>query len=172
MNSSVLGNNMLDVSLGRHHEPEELCDELYLLSGVLEPLHLGFGHLTILHWEYVPFPVLNLWCSQLLFQGCPDLFHPDLCHKLVRAGVETQMKHSLQHETHVFACLTKTRDHDLEKQLEIMDLEKQLSVQDVEIIMQKVLSVLLLAGGDRIVLPMHAHCIVRVLQEAQHQLFL
>ena len=35
-------------------------------------------------------------------------------HKLVWAGVETQTRHSLQHETHdVFVCLTKTRVHSV-----------------------------------------------------------
>ena len=52
VNSSVLGNDTLDVSLERRHESEELSDELDLLSGVLEPLHSGLFHLAILHWDF------------------------------------------------------------------------------------------------------------------------
>ena len=78
MNISVLGNDTLDVSLGRRHAPEELSDELDLLSGVLKPLHSGFGHLAILHWDCAPFPLLNIRCGQLLLQGYPGMFHDGL----------------------------------------------------------------------------------------------
>ncbi|KAI0210317.1 hypothetical protein LSAT2_004947, partial [Lamellibrachia satsuma] len=107
-----------------------------------------------------------------VWSASPPMFHAGLFHKLTRAGVETQTRHSLQHETHVFVCLTKTRVHEAETALDARDREKKFSVEDVEVIIQNALLVLFLAGGDRVVLPMHARCIVRALQEAQHQLFL
>ena len=82
VNSSVLGNDTLDVSLGCRHEPEELCDELDLLSGVLDPFHLNLGHLAILHWDCAPFPVLNLRCGQFLLQSYPGLFLAGLSQNL------------------------------------------------------------------------------------------
>ena len=108
-------------------------------------------------------------------QGCPGLFHAGLFHELVMAGVVTHTRHSLQRETHVFVCLTSLTYRNLaqtrEKKLKLhlmLWVEKQLLVEDVEVIMWNVLFVLLLADSDHVILPRHARCIVRALQEVQH----
>ena len=107
----------VDVSVLRAGGVSHVMYKLHFLAKVftdpvdkfLQELKLGLGHLAILHWDYAPFPALNLRCSQRLLQGFPSLFHAGLFHELVRASVETQTRHSLQLETHVFVSLTKTR---------------------------------------------------------------
>ena len=111
VNSSVLGNDTLDVSLGRRHKPKELYDELDLLSGVLEQLQWGLGLLALLLWDRAPFPVLKLRCGQRLLQDYPGLFHAVLFHKFLRVGVETQTRHSHQHQQcMMFSCVLQRQE--------------------------------------------------------------
>ena len=85
----------------------------------------------------------------------------------------------LQRQEFMVLCPTSLTYLNLARKREKLKLHlmpgivrRNFRVKDVEVIIQNALLVLFLAGGDRVVLPMHARCIVRALQEAQHQLFL
>ena len=66
----------------------------------------------------------------------------------------------------------RTREKKLKLHLMPRPSRSNFFVEDVEVIVQNVLLVLLLAGGDCVVLSRHARCIVWAIQEVQHQPFL